>query len=447
MKRILLYPSITNLQDPAGDTYLRFLRKMIFSMSLVRDDIYWYCLVPRYRDEYEDKTRLMKKMLRFANTKHIEIVTPAPPASKGNVDYQELKKVRWQDYAIDSVFLNLPQQATDLQTYLADYSNLNPSFFGFTHFQDYPNVMQCPSLFRMNMVGILDMDVCYINTQSQKDQAIEQAGRTFNVNVIRKLNKIIKVFPTPVLPVKTEDASIFDHDPLRIVVFNHRPDQEKSFPMFCAAIEELWMKRKDFRVWVPFYAKRRVPFEWMITDIPKETKQEYYYGLGRCCVGVSPKQTGGNWTVSTADGLLSGLPYILYDDQAYKQLNPGADIYKNRRQLNKLISFYLDNSEYRNKKVKEGLSYVHDNFMFEEITRYISGQIDFQYQSQKKIISATARQLAALIKTEKSITQRSLLKKLDWDSSIKFNGYRRYILDDKQITEKYGTWRSIYIKV
>jgi hypothetical protein len=85
--------------------------------------------------------------------------------------------------------------------------------------------------------------------------------------------------------------------------------------------------------------------------------------------------------------------------------------------------------------------------MFEEITRDISGQIDFQYQSQKKIISATARQLAALIKIEKSITQRSLLKKLDWDSSIKFNGYRRYILDDKQITEKYGTWRSIYIKV
>ena len=151
--------------------------------------------------------------------------------------------------------------------------------------------------------------------------------------------------------------------------------------------------------------------------------------------------------MSTADGLLSGLPYIFYDDQAYKQLNPGADIYKNRRQLNKLISFYLDNSEYRNKKVKEGLSYVHDNFMFEEITRDISGQIDFQYQSQKKIISATARQLAALIKTEKSITQRSLLKKLDWESFIKFNGYRRYILDDKQITEKSGTWRSIYIKV
>ena len=85
--------------------------------------------------------------------------------------------------------------------------------------------------------------------------------------------------------------------------------------------------------------------------------------------------------------------------------------------------------------------------MFEEITRDISGQIDFHYQSQKKIISATARQLAALIKAEKSITQRSLLKKMDWDSSIKFNGYRRYILDDKQIIEESGNWKSIYINV
>jgi hypothetical protein len=36
---------------------------------------------------------------------------------------------------------------------------------------------------------------------------------------------------------------------------------------------------------------------------------------------------------------------------------------------------------------------------------------------------------------------------MDWDSSIKFNGYRRYILDDKQIIEESGNWKSIYINV
>ena len=444
MKRVLIYPSITNLQHPSKDTYLRFLRKMIFSMSLIRDDIFWYCLIPRYNDGYDDKTRLIKKMLRLPNTKHIDIISSTSITNKSNLNYQELKKVKWQDYAIDIVFLNFPELTTHLKTYFMDCSNFNPSFFGFTHFYDYPNLMQNQGLFRMNMVGFLDMDVCYMNSQSEKDQLIEQGGKIFNINIIRKLNTTIKVFSTPVLPMKTEDTTVFDHDPLRIIVFNHEPDRENSFPLFCASIEELWMKRKDFRVWVPFYKKRRVPFEWMITDIPKETKKEYYYGLGRCCVGVSPKQKGGNWTISTADGLLSGLPYIVYDDKDYKKLNPGVDVYKNRRQLNKLISFYLDNSEYRNKKVKEGLSYVHDNFMFEEITRDISTQIDFQYQSQQKIISATARQVAAFIKSEKSITHRRLLKKMGWDASVKFSGYRRYILDDKQIIEEPGNWKSVY---
>tara|TARA_Y100000590_G_scaffold103630_1_gene117777 strand:- start:669 stop:1841 length:1173 start_codon:yes stop_codon:yes gene_type:complete len=389
----------------------------------------------------------MKKMLRLSNTKHIEISVPTPPSNRNNVDYQELQKIKWQDYSIDSVFLNLPHHATQLKNYFTEFTNINPTFFGFTHFRDYLDIMQRQSLFRMHAIGILDMDVCYFNSNSKKDHFIEQASRVFNVNVIRKLNQIITVFPREILPSKIEEVSIFDHDPLRIIVFNHKPELEKSFPLFCAAIEELWIKRKDFRVWVPFYTKRRAPFEWMITDIPKATKKEYYYGLGRCCLGVSPKQIGGNWTTSTADGLLSGLPYIVYDDQNYKQLNPRADIYKNRRQLNKLISFYLDNVEYRNKKVEEGLSYIHENFMLEEISQNISAQINSQYNSQKKIISAISRQIVSLIKEEKSITHRVLLKKMHWDSSVKFNGYRRYILDDKQIDEEPGNWKSIYTNI
>ena len=71
---------------------------------------------------------------------------------------------------------------------------------------------------------------------------------------------------------------------------------------------------------MPFYEKRRTPFEWMITDIPKETPDKYYYGLRRCCVGISPRQLNGDWVVSTATGLLSGLPYIVYDDPVYKNL-------------------------------------------------------------------------------------------------------------------------------
>ena len=182
----------------------------------------------------------------------------------------------------------------------------------------------------------------------------------------------------------------------------------------------------------------------MITDIPKETPDKYYYGLRRCCVGISPRQLNGDWVVSTATGLLSGLPYIVYDDPVYKKLSPEIDTYKNRRQLNKLISFYLDNTEYRNKKVKDSLKNVHNSFMLNEITNSISKQVDSIFEGQKKIVSVTARKLSLLIKSESSISQRRLLNRLGWDNSRKFNGYRKYLLDDKQIIEEPDNWKSIY---
>ena len=80
------------------------------------------------------------------------------------------------------------------------------------------------------------MKVCYINSKAEKDHLLELAGRTFNVNIIRKLNNILKIFPKPILPISENDTSSFDIDPLRIIVFNHQPNLEKSFPLFCAAI-------------------------------------------------------------------------------------------------------------------------------------------------------------------------------------------------------------------
>ena len=444
MKRILLYPSLTNYENHEQDTFLKFLRKLISSMSLIRDDIYWYCAIPSKESGNRGAARLIKKYLNFKNTKHIHLVTSPLPRDLSNLNYSELKKIKWMDYAIDAVFVNYPQHASNLKKYFLNQTKFEPSFVGFNHFHDFPDILKQKSVLRLSLVGILDMKVCYINSKAEKDHLLELAGRTFNVNIIRKLNNILKIFPKPILPISENDTSSFDIDPLRIIVFNHQPNLEKSFPLFCAAIEELWMKRKDFRVWVPFYEKRRTPFEWMITDIPKETPDKYYYGLRRCCVGISPRQLNGDWVVSTATGLLSGLPYIVYDDPVYKKLSPEIDTYKNRRQLNKLISFYLDNTEYRNKKVKDSLKNVHNSFMLNEITNSISKQVDSIFEGQKKIVSVTARKLSLLIKSESSISQRRLLNRLGWDNSRKFNGYRKYLLDDKQIIEEPDNWKSIY---
>jgi hypothetical protein len=54
-----------------------------------------------------------------------------------------------------------------------------------------------------------------------------------------------------------------------------------------------------------------------------------------------------------------------------------------------------------------------------------------------------------LIKMERRMTQRELMKRLarrwDWDKNIKFNGYRKSILADRNIYEAPGEWKTEYV--
>ncbi len=446
MIRIFIYPFVNNLNDLEKDNYISFLRKLILSLGLFRSDIFWYIVVPKFSTDKMRLTKQIKKMFRLSNLKQITLLANKNYHIQTKLNYSEMKKISWRDYSIDIVITNLPEQNIYLKKYFSKFTNINPKFISFSHWDDFGVGFKGKETLLINLISYLVMDVCYFNTATEKDVLIEKAVKTFNVNTVRKLNELIKVFKYPSLPVLPEVHSDFDSSPLRIIVFNHKPNTEKSFPLFCASIEELWMKRKDFRVWVPYYQKRRIPFEWMITDIPKESTDDYYYGLKRCYVGVSPRSIQTNWKVSTVDGMLCGLPYILYDSDYYQPLNPSADKYKNRRQLNKHLEFYLDNLEYRNDKAKEALSYVHQNYFLYSVTGDISNQISTLYKNQKKIISSKARELAELIKKEKRISQRDLLRRMVWGAETKFNEYRSYLLSDKNIVEEKDHWKSIYLK-
>ena len=53
-------------------------------------------------------------------------------------------------------------------------------------------------------------------------------------------------------------------------------------------------------------------------------KDFYYKKLQECCVGFSPKQLYGGWSVATTDGMMNGVPYIMYGDLYYEELNKGT---------------------------------------------------------------------------------------------------------------------------
>ena len=115
MKRVFIYPNITSVKEPAKDRYLQFLKKLIFSMKLIRNDIFWYCVIPRFEGRMALKTKQIKELLNLPNIRFLEVSIPAPPNNRYHFDILEMaRKIQWKDYSIDVVLTNLPELTTHL---------------------------------------------------------------------------------------------------------------------------------------------------------------------------------------------------------------------------------------------------------------------------------------------------------------------------------------------
>ena len=448
MKRVLIYPNITGLKEPSKDRYIQFVKKLIFSMKLIRNDIFWYCFIPSFQGRLSIKTKEIKELLNTSNIRFLEVPFPLPPSHRYHFDIIELsKKLQWKDYSIDVVFTNLPEMATNLKTLFYDNTNLTPKVMGFSHWDDNPLKLGHGAADREKLLGIMEMDAYYFNTDRERRTALDSARKIFNRITVTHLSEKMHTLRVPIR--YSEQVRSMDNNYLRMIVFNHRPNAEKTFSGFVKAMNRLWVKRQDFRVWIPYYPKKHRHYDWLFTEVPITNIDKYYYGLRRSYFGVSPAQKFGNWSSSTADGLLNGVPYIMFDAEYYRDLNPNADFYKNQTELLELANLYLDDEDYRNDKVHESLKPVYNSLILEENIREFSDKINELYSSHRSMKNEITRDMIRIIKMERKITQRELMKKLarrwDWDKNIKFNGYRKSILADRSIYEAPEKWKTEYI--
>ena len=89
------------------------------------------------------------------------------------------------------------------------------------------------------------------------------------------------------------------------------------------------------------------------------------------------------------------------------KLNPNADFYSNQTGLLRQLNIYLDDEDYRNDKVYEGIRPVFESFMLEENTRFFSEKINELYSSHRSMNNDITRDMIRLIKMERRITHRS----------------------------------------
>ena len=417
--RILVIPNITFQEDLEKDSYIQVVKQQIKLLNEIRSDLWFYLILPE-----------SVPSLIFDNVTQWFVELPTyPPVMRSHVDVNKLRKMFNGSWDFDLVMSHLPEHTHQIVNILYNVTHHTPPVFGYCHWFDVREVVAWPKdSFLQNITGLLEYDRCYLNTQHQKDLVLNQARETFNDIIINKLDSILTVQH---LGVNQEDiVSNINETPEKIIVFNHRPDTYKHFKQFMGVMDNLQQIRQDFKVWIPLLEKPNR--DYVITT--KGDKQWYYKELQKCYVGFSPKQKYGGWSVATTDGMMNGVPYIMYNDTYYHELNQMGDFFDNDHDATMLLNTYLDDPQYRNEEAKKAVSWISNNLVYKNEVSKMSSYMDELLLKQKVMgDSDKLKEIIEFIRKNKSTTKKDIMNFLGWGRGIKWTPYRRALINHPNI--------------
>jgi glycosyltransferase involved in cell wall biosynthesis len=438
MVRILVYPNITYQKDLEKDSYIQVIKKQISLLNEIRDDLWFYLILPK---EVES--------LSFPNTTQLIYPLPTyPPTMRSHFNVGRFKKLIPHSLDIDLVFSHLPEHTHAIKNTLYNLTHHTPNFFGYCHWFDLKEVVAWHAdSFLQNITGVLECEKVYLNTEHQKQLVLKQASEHFNEKTISELDGILTVHH---LGVDGNDVvKRINANPDRTIVFNHRPDTYKNYNGFIKTMDALWKQRQDFNVWVPLL-KGKLNRPYLNND--SGDKDFYYERLKSCLVGFSPKQKYGGWSVATTDGMMNGVPYIMFDDTYYHELYSDADFFKSDQEALGLLNKYLDDKTYRNKRARDYLRHTKKNLIYKDTVQTMSGYIDQLVLSLPKTVSSHLNEdedvladLYRLIrnagkrKRPQGITKDALFKSRGgWGRGMKWTPYRQRLLSHGAIYDVVG---------
>ena len=415
---ILVYPNITYQKDLEKDSYVVVLCNIIRELNKIRDDIYWTIISPRQIDS-----------LDFDNTEQIILPLPSyPNAMRTHFDFKTIiREIDWKKKHYDIVYTHLPEHALQLKNLLYNNTNINPSFIGYTHWTEFPEITNYDmTVMDVNFLGILEMERCGINTQGQKNLIIKNAKTHFNNDVVNRLDDILEPqylgWEIPKYKKQTTDK--------KIIVFNHRPHKYKNYDWFLKQMDRLWNHRQDFEVWVPLIDSVSKPY--MTND--KYDRFGYFSKLSSCYLGVSCEQRYGGWAVSATDGMSVGVPYMFSDNDYYHELANDSGIYYNGGdEFFGKINNLLDNKKLRNEWSNKSLERFEQGKWGTAINQFnnmLNETIDnlptiSETDSYKRILD--------FIHKKKSVSKADILDYLNWGVRISFTSYRNRLRNEKTI--------------
>jgi hypothetical protein len=420
-KRILVYPNIT-AKNYEQDSYVDVLAMQIAALNEIRDDLFFYIISP---EGYEIER------LKFHNTHQFPIakIPTHSPTMRVYFDVEALKPIfKMQNFDFDMIYSHLPEHTLNIVNSFHYKTHFEPAIFGYCHWFDFPGVMTWKHTFMNNITGLLEMQKCFLNTQSQKELVLKKMEGIYAQETIDQVNKILEPNYLGIQEKDIADSIVESTE--KIIAFPHRPWGYKDYKNFLSICDQLYKRRQDFKVWVPL--EKKIPRPYVFNT--KYPKEKYYEELGKCRVGFSPKQNYKGWSIATTDGMMKGCPFIMYDDGYYREMNPKADFFSNNNEAVDLLEKYLDDEPYRNWQAQNSLDEAQNLIYINRSVNPLSKTIDSVYESINRVKSPDkVEEIKKHIREAGVISKKDLMKKMGWGVAIKWNKYRSAVLDDPEI--------------
>jgi hypothetical protein len=331
-RRVLVIPNITNSSNIEKDSFVDVIYNHIKGLEQY-GEYFWNIILPE-----------PVKKLNLLNVKQ-HILPFSGDMIKMRTYPPDFNKVL-EEVEYDVIYSHLPDWP-QVGRYKNDF---NTKIIGYCHWWE---MKSCNAEDRKNkwrwmpveLLGVSQMEKCYLNTQDQKNRVLEEAKNWFNEEFIKKLDDTLVVWN---LGVRKENIiSNVSDEKSNIIVFNHRAAAYKGYPKFMELMREYRKLRQDFVVWVPQLNETSVD-SWV--DSTKVAKHEYYAKLQKCKVGIQMRQTNYGWSVSATDCMMNGTPMIFQESDCYKEIDPDGMFFKTKKELFNLLDKMLDDEPFRNQQ-------------------------------------------------------------------------------------------------
>jgi hypothetical protein len=331
-RKVLVIPNITNSSNIEKDSFVDVIFNHIKGLEQY-GEYFWNIILPKPVEKL-NLLNVKQHILPFSGDM-IKMRTYPP----------DMNRVL-EDIEYDVVYSHLP----DWPQVGRYKKSFDTKIMGYCHWWE---MRSCNAEDRKNkwrwmpieLLGISQMETCYINTQDQKNRVLEEAKFWFSEEFIHILDSILVVWNLG-LP-KDKVVSLASTEKSNIIVFNHRAAAYKGYPDFIKLMKEYREKRQDFTVWVP-QLNGTTEESWI--DNTKLPKHDYYKRLQECKVGIQMRQTNYGWSVSGTDCMMNGTPMIFQESLCYREIDPDGMFFKYKKDLFEMLDKMLDDSEYRTKQ-------------------------------------------------------------------------------------------------